>query len=80
MTGLDCPFCGPRPLEEFAFRRTWCADAPDPIGRIYERDGRADRSLEHWQHVGGCRAWLTVSRNPSTDETVSISFLGVSGS
>lgn len=75
MSSLDCPFCGPRMLEEFAFQRTCGARDGDAVSRVYLRTERVDRSLEYWQHVQGCRAWLTVVRNPSTGEILSVRML-----
>jgi len=67
VTRLVCPFCGPRELREFEFHKTLpAADGASIFERTYERVADIDRSLEHWQHVGGCRAWLLVERNPST--------------
>jgi sarcosine oxidase delta subunit len=37
---------------------------------------RTEESLEHWQHVFGCRAWLWVRRNPSTNDVQEVRCLG----
>jgi len=70
---LQCPFCGRRELEEFRFRTL----VPDPsaqsaYARIYERVNDPVRSMEYWQHIHGCRAWLVVTRNPTTGEVLSV--------
>ncbi len=65
-----CPFCGPRPLEEFLFRKTLPNAGDDPYAAGYLRVDSAERSTEEWQHVGGCRAWLRVVRNPSSGEVL----------
>ncbi len=67
MSQLTCPFCGERDLEEFAYRKTVGADSSvnSPVG-VYTRSNDPSNSVEHWQHVQGCRAWLRVQRNPST--------------
>lgn len=68
MTLLTCPFCGPRELEEFQFRSTLPSARSSAVAEVFERTSHLDRSVEHWQHVGGCRSWLLLERNPSTGE------------
>ncbi len=65
---LHCPFCGIRAVSEFTFRSL----APERGGQsawalVYERVNDPNYSREYWQHVAGCRAWLLVTRNPSSD-------------
>lgn len=67
MTQLVCPFCGARELDEFEFRKTAPSVDGSPFERVYMRVAQLDLSIEHWQHIRGCRAWLVVERNPSTD-------------
>lgn len=76
MNQLACPFCGARELEEFVFRKTLPEAGVSEYAPVYERVNRIDYSLEHWQHVGGCRAWLLVQRNPSTGEIREVQMLG----
>jgi heterotetrameric sarcosine oxidase delta subunit len=76
VTRLECPYCGPRELEEFAFRKTLAEPDASDYAAVYERANRIDESDEHWQHVGGCRAWLRVRRNPSTGEVCDVHLLG----
>jgi sarcosine oxidase subunit delta len=73
---IPCPFCGVRDLTEF----TYLGDAslterPDPASpdaavRFHEyvhlRDNPAGLHDELWYHGGGCRSWLTVTRNTRT--------------
>jgi heterotetrameric sarcosine oxidase delta subunit len=73
---LTCPFCGPRELQEFVFRKTLPEAGVSEFAAVYERANRIDDSLEHWQHVHGCRAWLRVRRNPSTGEVHEVDLLG----
>jgi len=77
MTQLVCPYCGARELHEFQFRKTAPAAAATPFERVYLRIDHPDRSIEHWQHVGGCRAWLIIERNPSTDAILRVRILGI---
>jgi sarcosine oxidase subunit delta len=73
---LACPFCGPREFEEFVFRKTLPEAGASDYAAVYERANRIDDSLEHWQHVRGCRAWLRVRRDPSTGAVHEVSLLG----
>ena len=76
MTRLACPFCGPRHLREFEFHKTVPAPGSSAFARVYERVDSAHLSIEHWQHVGGCRGWLEVRRNPSTGSVLSVRLVG----
>jgi methylglutamate dehydrogenase subunit B len=73
---LVCPFCGPRELPEFSFHKTVAEPDATAFEEVYERVNRMDYSAEHWQHVGGCRAWLLICRNPSTGEVLKITWAG----
>ena len=73
---LHCPFCGARHLREFEFHKTMPSHGTSEFARVYERIDSADLSIEHWQHVGGCRGWLEVRRNPSTGEVLSVRLVG----
>jgi len=75
---LDCPFCGPRELREFRFHKTLpdAAAGASAYAQTYERLGDPQDSREHWQHLGGCRAWLAVRRNPSSGAVLEVVLLG----
>lgn len=76
MSRLTCPFCGPRELEEFLFRKTLPEPNSTAYASVFERITQSRESLEHWQHVGGCRAWLWVRRDPSTNHVLEVRQLG----
>lgn len=76
MSRLACPFCGARELEEFVFHKTLPEPGASDYAGVYERANRLDRSLEYWQHLGGCRAWLLVHRNPSSGDELATELLG----
>ena len=76
MTRLSCPFCGPRELDEFEFRKTLPGAADGVFAQTYLRTDSLTLSREHWQHVRGCRAWLEVHRNPSTGDVLFQRLLG----
>jgi len=75
VSGLACPFCGPRELEEFVFRKTLAETAAAAYEAVYERINRLHDSQEHWQHLHGCRAWLWVRRDPSTHTVLEVRLL-----
>ena len=72
LSALPCPFCGMRPLAEFVFRKTLANVEGSAIERLYLRHDSATESREDWQHVGGCRAWLRVTRNPSSGAVLQV--------
>jgi methylglutamate dehydrogenase subunit B len=76
MTRLVCPFCGPRELREFEFHKTLPAGPGSAFSRTYERIDRPELSVEHWQHVGGCRGWLLIHRNPTSGAVLETRLLG----
>ena len=76
MTRLICPFCGPRELREFEFYKTLPAGTGSAFARVYLRVDRPELSIEHGQHVGGCRGWLLVHRNPSSGVVLETRLLG----
>ncbi len=75
---ISCPYCGERPLEEFAI----LGDAAPvrPVGDdpeawhdyVYLRDNLKGRMSEHWHHAGGCRSWLIVERDNATHEIFAV--------
>ena len=75
MTRLVCPFCGERELREFVFRKTVPQQGASAFERVYLRVEDPALSVEHWQHVQGCRAWLLVERNPTSGAVLSVRML-----
>src|SRR3989337_878311 len=57
---LSCPFCGPRPVDEYAyFGEVTRRPGPSPTLReltdyVYFRDNVAGVQREWWQHRSGC--------------------------
>ena len=79
MLWLDCPRCGRRPLDEFAFggeRRTGARRIEDADARDFDEvwifDNPDGATTERWFHAAGCRRWLTVRRDTSTDTVVEV--------
>ena len=77
MITLACPNCGARNADEFRYGGDASIVRPahdDPSAEawfryVYIRDNPRGPHREFWQHVGGCRAWLVVTRD-TRDHTV----------
>lgn len=83
---IHCPFCGSRDLSEF----TYCGDADNLAARpdhsstdqaawnayVYDRPNPAGDHAEIWQHAGGCRRHLRVTRNTVTHAITGVTMLG----
>ena len=76
MKRLYCPFCGPREREEFRFQKTLAEAGASAYAAAYLRTNSTTVSLEHWQHVHGCQAWLRVRRNPGDDSVLDVTLAG----
>jgi heterotetrameric sarcosine oxidase delta subunit len=77
MLWLDCPRCGRRPIDEFAFggeRRPvpdWIeGDDARNLDEVWMFENPAGSTTERWFHVAGCRRWLTIRRDTTTDTVV----------
>ena len=68
---IPCPSCGSRPYTEFTFggelRDLDAADAAEDFARVHLRENSPGPQLERWFHAFGCRRWLTLERNTSTN-------------
>ncbi len=75
---IPCPICGPRDLREFTIRGAALNRPTDPEWSeawndyLHLRDNPAGITREHWQHSGGCGAWLIVTRNTITHEILKV--------
>jgi heterotetrameric sarcosine oxidase delta subunit len=76
MIRLPCPHCGTRPLEEFLYGEILVVpdDIKDPDARDVDlgfmHENPEGPVLERWFHASGCRRWLTLRRDTSTDSIV----------
>ena len=76
---ITCPNCGPRPVPEWAHGEIF--DVPDSIvdadardlDRAYFHDNAEGVVREAWFHRFGCRRWVVVSRDTTTDRIVGYS-------
>jgi sarcosine oxidase subunit delta len=70
---IDCPNCGTRPVEEWVYGEVFAV--PGSITDADERD--VDRGFMHnnpagpvreaWFHLYGCRRWVYLTRDTTTD-------------
>jgi sarcosine oxidase, subunit delta len=77
MLWIPCPTCGERPVEEFRFG----GEIPNVPGHVVADDERNvdyvwfynnpdGPSTERWFHDFGCRRWMTVKRDTSSDRVL----------
>ena len=79
MLWLPCPRCGLRQIEEFTFGGElrhvpdWITD-PDErdFDEVWIFDNPDGPTTERWFHSAGCRSWLTVRRDTSTDTVIEV--------
>jgi sarcosine oxidase subunit delta len=75
---LPCPFCGSRPVDEFACfgEVTRRPEASPTLGElteyVYFRDNVAGLQREWWQHRMGCAEWFLATRDTRTNEIVDV--------
>lgn len=71
---IRCPNCGSRPFTDFWFggELRGMYDPAQPAEADYQRlwlpENAAGRQTERWFHFAGCRRWLTVERDTTTNE------------
>lgn len=70
---IHCPHCGERSVDEFMpfgaaglTRPATEAGLQAYVDYVYMRDNPAGPHLELFQHLGGCRAFLSVLRDTRT--------------
>ncbi len=82
---ITCPWCGPRPLSEFAYGGDAGKTRPGYPGKagpdawmdyVYLRENPAGRHKEYWHHSGGCRSWLVVTRDTTNHEIAKVALAG----
>ena len=80
---LRCPWCGPRPLDEFTYlgdatvTRPGDDAAPEAwVDYVYLRENPAGAHQEYWHHQVGCRSWLRVTRDTTTHEIAEVALAG----
>ncbi len=81
---IDCPWCGPRSVEEFTYRGDGTLKRPALSDRsidaanayVYDRENPAGDHMEIWHHGNGCRSHILVKRNTLTHKILSCELLG----
>jgi heterotetrameric sarcosine oxidase delta subunit len=79
---ITCPYCGPRDVSEFAYQGDANRTRPDPASSdqavwnayVYDRINTAGDHREFWQHSGGCRSHLAVTRSTLTHKIIDVAF------
>jgi heterotetrameric sarcosine oxidase delta subunit len=72
---LPCPWCGDRDASEFRYAGE-VVPRPDPAAAtrqewrdyLYLRENRRGWVTERWYHRAGCRRYVVVERDTSTNE------------
>jgi heterotetrameric sarcosine oxidase delta subunit len=85
---ITCPHCGPRDLIEFSYQGDATLERPDQASTdqaawaayVYDRGNPAGDHREYWQHAGGCRRHLVVTRNTLTHVISDVAFAAGAGS
>jgi sarcosine oxidase subunit delta len=77
---IPCPFCGPRPEDEFAYGGDATLVTPEEENNveaiadyIFLRDNPRGWHKEFWTHRYGCRCWMIVERHTVTHKIKSVS-------
>jgi sarcosine oxidase subunit delta len=77
---IPCPFCGPRPEDEFAYGGDATLVTPEEENNveaiadyIFLRDNPRGWHKEFWTHRYGCRRWMIVERHTVTHKIKSVS-------
>ena len=71
---ITCPHCGERPVEEFAYGAAPVVpeSITDPeerdFDRAFIRDNVEGVQREAWFHTYGCRRWIYLYRDTTTDQ------------
>lgn len=79
MITLSCPWCGARNVDEFAYGGE-SRPRPDPVTttpeawrrHLYVAANPAGHVTETWLHRAGCRRFLVVERDTTTDAVRSV--------
>jgi methylglutamate dehydrogenase subunit B len=75
---VPCPWCGPRPAEEFAcrgevtVRPTGSPSLRELTDYLYFRANAAGPQREWWHHRLGCGSWFVAERDTRTNEILGV--------
>jgi len=77
---ISCPYCGLRDAREFTYRGDAAPVRPDSDSAadfhdyVFLRDNPAGVMDELWQHTGGCRSWLVVTRDTRSHDILAVAY------
>jgi sarcosine oxidase subunit delta len=78
---INCPYCGERGLDEFAYHGDATVTRPDHaapdamvefVAYVYERTNPHSWHRELWYHSAGCQSWLVVTRHVTSHAIASV--------
>jgi heterotetrameric sarcosine oxidase delta subunit len=75
---LSCPYCGPRPVDEYAYygevtrRPAGSPSLRELTDYVYFRDNVAGVQREWWYHRIGCGLWFVAERDTRTNAVLSV--------
>ena len=75
---LSCPYCGPRPVDEYAYfgevtkRPKGSPSLRELTDYVYFRDNVAGVQREWWQHRTGCGEWFLAERDTRSNAVLAI--------
>jgi heterotetrameric sarcosine oxidase delta subunit len=73
---IECPNCGRGPIEEFLYDELvavpdWMVDRDARnVYLAFMKSNLDGSTTERWFHSLGCRRWLTIVRDTTTDQIV----------
>lgn len=84
---INCPYCGPRDVSEFSYQGDDNRVRPAQSSTdqkawnafVYDRVNTFGAHKELWQHAGGCRSHLAVTRDTMTHRISSVALTRDSG-
>lgn len=81
---ITCPWCGNRDAGEFTYQGDGNRSRPSLAGTsideynayVYDRENPAGQHRELWQHTGGCRSHVLVTRDTTNHKIISCKATG----
>ena len=67
---LDCPYCGRRPVTEFAYGGAVESGGDTLADDLYLRGNVAGVQHETWFHRFGCERWFSAERDTRTNQVL----------
>ena len=70
---IPCPHCGARHENEFTYGGSGSNKMPESesfdewYAFLYERENAGQKVVELWHHTYGCRQWIRLKRDPTSN-------------